>query len=111
MNSQKQLPHSLAIRGEIQRFESVQPNVYNVYKLLHRIADPSLRGSIQELVTRIEGEQVHLSLRKHAASFQSSLLSFILLVCVLAENAPSYLAKGRLTCKVTLNFLYYQLSP
>ncbi|XP_067880534.1 arf-GAP with GTPase, ANK repeat and PH domain-containing protein 1-like isoform X2 [Heterodontus francisci] len=54
MNSQKQLTHSGAIRGEIQRFESVQPNVYNIYKLLHRVPDPSLRFAIQELVTRIE---------------------------------------------------------
>ncbi|XP_067832599.1 arf-GAP with GTPase, ANK repeat and PH domain-containing protein 1-like isoform X2 [Heptranchias perlo] len=54
MNSQKQLTNSMAIRGEIQRFESVQPAVYNVYKLLHRVPDPSLRNTIQELVTRIE---------------------------------------------------------
>ncbi|XP_072423145.1 arf-GAP with GTPase, ANK repeat and PH domain-containing protein 1-like isoform X4 [Chiloscyllium punctatum] len=54
MNSQKQLTHSVAIRGEIQRFESVQPNVYNVYKLLRRVPDPSLRNTIQQLVTRIE---------------------------------------------------------
>ncbi|XP_069762151.1 arf-GAP with GTPase, ANK repeat and PH domain-containing protein 1-like isoform X2 [Narcine bancroftii] len=54
MNSQKQLTYSMAIRGEIQRFESVQPNIYNVYKLLHRVSDPTLRSTIEEVVTRIE---------------------------------------------------------
>ncbi|XP_042200244.1 arf-GAP with GTPase, ANK repeat and PH domain-containing protein 1 [Callorhinchus milii] len=54
MSVKKPFPNSAAIRNEIQRFENVQPNVYNIYRLLDRVSDPTLRTTIRDMVTRIE---------------------------------------------------------
>ncbi|XP_068078028.1 arf-GAP with GTPase, ANK repeat and PH domain-containing protein 1 isoform X7 [Danio rerio] len=54
MNYQQHLANSAAIRGEIQRFESVHPNIYCIYELLERVEDPLLQNQIREHVIAIE---------------------------------------------------------
>lgn len=48
--------NSLAIRQEIQRFESVHPSIYAIYDLLEVIPDPLLAQQIREHVVCIEGK-------------------------------------------------------
>ncbi|CAM4622808.1 unnamed protein product [Leuciscus chuanchicus] len=55
MNYQQHLANSAAIRAEIQRFESVHPNIYSIYELLERVEDPLLQNQIREHVIAIEG--------------------------------------------------------
>lgn len=52
---QQQLANSAAIRAEIQRFESVHPNIYSIYELLERVEEPALQNQIREHVIAIEG--------------------------------------------------------
>ncbi|XP_058155835.1 arf-GAP with GTPase, ANK repeat and PH domain-containing protein 1 isoform X3 [Dasypus novemcinctus] len=54
MNYQQQLANSAAIRAEIQRFESVHPNIYSIYELLERVEEPGLQNQIREHVIAIE---------------------------------------------------------
>ncbi|XP_054427219.1 arf-GAP with GTPase, ANK repeat and PH domain-containing protein 1 isoform X1 [Pteronotus mesoamericanus] len=54
MNYQQQLANSAAIRAEIQRFESVHPNIYSIYELLERVDEPVLQNQIREHVIAIE---------------------------------------------------------
>ncbi|KAM7154175.1 arf-GAP with GTPase, ANK repeat and PH domain-containing protein 1 isoform 10-T11 [Macrochelys suwanniensis] len=54
MSYQQQLANSAAIRAEIQRFESVHPNIYSVYELLERVDEPALQGQLREHVIAIE---------------------------------------------------------
>lgn len=56
MNYQQHLANSVAIRGEIQRFESVHPNIYSIYELLERVDEPLLQNQIREHVIAIEGK-------------------------------------------------------
>ncbi|KAK0152906.1 Arf-GAP with GTPase, ANK repeat and PH domain-containing protein 1 [Merluccius polli] len=51
MNYQQHLANSAAIRTEIQRFESVHPNIY---ELLERVEEPLLQNQIREHVIAIE---------------------------------------------------------
>uniref|UniRef100_A0A803TRH7 Arf-GAP with GTPase, ANK repeat and PH domain-containing protein 1 n=1 Tax=Anolis carolinensis TaxID=28377 RepID=A0A803TRH7_ANOCA len=51
---QQQLANSSAIRAEIQRFESVHPNIYSIYELLERVEEPALQNQIREHVIAIE---------------------------------------------------------
>ncbi|MEQ2214326.1 hypothetical protein XENOCAPTIV_001543 [Xenoophorus captivus] len=55
MNYQLHLANSAAIRSEIQRFESVHPNIYSIYELLERVEEPLLQNQIREHVIAIEG--------------------------------------------------------
>ena len=55
MNYQQNLANSAAIRAEIQRFESVHPNIYSIYELLERVEEPLLQNQIREHVIAIEG--------------------------------------------------------
>lgn len=55
MNYQQHLANSAAIRNEIQRFESVHPNIYSIYELLERVEEPLLQNQIREHVIAIEG--------------------------------------------------------
>lgn len=55
MNYQQHLANSAAIRAEIQRFESVHPNIYSIYELLERVEEPVLQNQIREHVIAIEG--------------------------------------------------------
>uniref|UniRef100_H3AJL9 Uncharacterized protein n=1 Tax=Latimeria chalumnae TaxID=7897 RepID=H3AJL9_LATCH len=50
------LSNSAAIRAEIQRFESVHPNIYAIYDLIERIDDLGLQNQIREHVISIEGK-------------------------------------------------------
>ncbi|XP_062848774.1 arf-GAP with GTPase, ANK repeat and PH domain-containing protein 3 isoform X4 [Trichomycterus rosablanca] len=57
--SQFVLSNSAAIRAEIQRFESVHPNIYAIYDLLERIDDLALQNQIREHVISIEDSFVN----------------------------------------------------
>lgn len=46
----------MAIRQEIQRFESMHPNIYSIYDLVDLVSDPVLAQQIREHVVCIEGE-------------------------------------------------------
>ncbi|MGH0124424.1 UNVERIFIED_CONTAM: hypothetical protein FKN15_055333 [Acipenser sinensis] len=54
MNYQQHLANSAAVRSEIQRFESVHPNIYSIYELLERVEEPALQNQIREHVIAIE---------------------------------------------------------
>ncbi|XP_013864004.1 arf-GAP with GTPase, ANK repeat and PH domain-containing protein 1 isoform X5 [Austrofundulus limnaeus] len=54
MNYQQHQANSAAIRSEIQRFESVHPNIYSIYELLERVEEPMLQNQIREHVIAIE---------------------------------------------------------
>ncbi|TWW63897.1 Arf-GAP with GTPase, ANK repeat and PH domain-containing protein 1 [Takifugu flavidus] len=54
MNYQQHLANSAAIRAEIQRFESVHPNIYSIYELLEQVDEPQLQNQIREHVIAIE---------------------------------------------------------
>ncbi|XP_014679328.1 PREDICTED: centaurin-gamma-1A-like [Priapulus caudatus] len=53
------LGNSLAIRQEIQRFESVHPSIYAIYDLIEAIPDPLLQQQIREHVVCIEDSFVN----------------------------------------------------
>ncbi|XP_048452270.1 arf-GAP with GTPase, ANK repeat and PH domain-containing protein 3-like isoform X2 [Rhincodon typus] len=53
------LSNSAAIRAEIQRFESVHPNIYAIYDLIERIEDMGLQNQIREHVISIEDSFVN----------------------------------------------------
>ncbi|XP_042533141.1 arf-GAP with GTPase, ANK repeat and PH domain-containing protein 3 isoform X3 [Dipodomys merriami] len=53
------LSNSAAIRAEIQRFESVHPNIYAIYDLIERIEDLALQSQIREHVISIEDSFVN----------------------------------------------------
>lgn len=50
------LNNSLAIRQEIQRFESVHPSIYAIYDLIDLIQDNQVAQQIRDHVVCIEGE-------------------------------------------------------
>jgi Arf-GAP/GTPase/ANK repeat/PH domain-containing protein 1/3 len=49
---------SLAIRQEIQRFESVHPSIYAIYDLIEAIPDQNLQDQIRDHVVCIEGKSL-----------------------------------------------------
>ncbi|XP_046563635.1 arf-GAP with GTPase, ANK repeat and PH domain-containing protein 1-like isoform X3 [Haliotis rubra] len=51
--------NSLAIRQEIQRFESVHPSIYAIYDLIEAIPDPLIQQQIREHVVCIEDSFVN----------------------------------------------------
>lgn len=51
------LNNSLAIRQEIQRFESVHPSIYAIYDLIEMIPDQQVAQQIRDHVVCIEGER------------------------------------------------------
>lgn len=55
------LNSQLAIRQEIQRFESVHPSIYAIYDLIDLIPDAALSQSIRDHVVCIEGKSLCLS--------------------------------------------------
>ena len=66
MNSRNQQSGvSLAIRQEIQRFESVHPSIYAIYDLIESIPDPILAQQVREHVVCIEGKYRTLYLFIH----------------------------------------------
>lgn len=52
------LNNSLAIRQEIQRFESVHPSIYAIYDLIELIPDGPVAQQIRDHVVCIEGESL-----------------------------------------------------
>lgn len=52
--------NSMAIRQEIQRFESVHPSIYAIYDLIESIPDPVLGQQIRDHVVCIEGKSFQL---------------------------------------------------
>jgi len=56
---QPYLGNSLAVRQEIQRFESVHPSIYAIYDLIDAIPDPLIQQQIREHVVCIEGKKQH----------------------------------------------------
>lgn len=52
--------NSLAIRQEIQRFESVHPSIYAIYDLIESIPDAILGQQIRDHVVCIEGKDLFL---------------------------------------------------
>ena len=52
---QPYISNSLAIRQEIQRFESVHPSIYAVYDLIESIPDHLIQQQIREHIVCIEG--------------------------------------------------------
>lgn len=51
------LNNSLAIRQEIQRFESVHPSIYAIYDLIELIPDACIAQQIRDHVVCIEGKK------------------------------------------------------
>ncbi len=52
------LNNALAIRQEIQRFESVHPSIYAIYDLIDIIPDQQIAQQIRDHVVCIEGEYI-----------------------------------------------------
>ena len=82
------MTNSLAIRQEIQRFESVHPSIYAIYDLIELVPDPLLAQQIREHVVCIEGkkETTKLGLSRLLAALGSFKFSNILV--------PSYILKS-----------------
>lgn len=57
------LNNSLAIRQEIQRFESVHPSIYAIYDLIDLIQDNQIAQQIRDHVVCIEGELPSIGIR------------------------------------------------
>ncbi|KAL1273090.1 hypothetical protein QQF64_028952 [Cirrhinus molitorella] len=72
MNYQQHLANSAAIRAEIQRFESVHPNIYSIYELLERVEDPLLQNQIREHVIAVEGDRFLLGIVSYEMSGSSN---------------------------------------
>ena len=53
---QSYMNNSLAIRQEIQRFESVHPSIYAIYDLIELIPDTLVAQQIRDHVVCIEGK-------------------------------------------------------
>ncbi|KAK7790886.1 hypothetical protein R5R35_006653 [Gryllus longicercus] len=51
------LSNSVAIRQEIQRFESVHPSIYAIYDLIELVPDALVAQQIRDHVVCIEGRQ------------------------------------------------------
>lgn len=71
--------NSLAIRQEIQRFESVHPSIYAIYDLIESIPDPILGQQIRDHVVCIEGESnIHTSLFRDYCCYFSYCLYLVI---------------------------------
>ncbi|GFN93089.1 ARF-GAP with GTPase, ank repeat and ph domain-containing protein 1-like isoform x5 [Plakobranchus ocellatus] len=66
--------NSLAIRQEIQRFESVHPSIYAIYDLIEAIPDPLIQQQIREHVVCIEDPD-NPSVDKYCGSISASNLA------------------------------------
>lgn len=70
--------NSLAIRQEIQRFESVHPSIYAIYDLIELIQDTQISQQIRDHVVCIEGESVNID---RSISVSNHLKLFLTLLC------------------------------
>lgn len=67
------LNNSLAIRQEIQRFESVHPSIYAIYDLIELIPDQQIAQQIRDHVVCIEGKYEKNDLCFNNKNFMSVL--------------------------------------
>lgn len=65
LSSQQQIANSLFIRKEIQRFESVHPNIYSIYDLIDSIGDFNLQQQIRDHIVNIEGKKFYFKVQTH----------------------------------------------
>ena len=59
INFQQNINNGLFIRKEIQRFESVHPNIYSIYDLIDSISDLNLQQNIKDHIVSIEDSFVN----------------------------------------------------
>lgn len=80
LNVQQQMTNGLFIRKEIQRFESVHPNIYSVYDLIDNITDFNLQQQIREHIVNIEDSFVNSqewTLSRNVADLKLGILGSI----------------------------------
>ncbi|XP_052806813.1 centaurin-gamma-1A-like isoform X17 [Mya arenaria] len=99
---QPYLSNSLAVRQEIQRFESVHPSIYAIYDLIDAIPDPLIQQQIREHVVCIEDSFVNsqewtlsrsvpdlkLGILGHVQSGKSALVHRYLTGSYMQEESP-----------------------
>lgn len=85
------LNNPLAIRQEIQRFESVHPSIYAIYDLIELIGDQQIAQQVRDHVVCIEGK------------FPCSFFPFAVFApLVFADDALSHKQFSRLKTSLTL---------
>ncbi|XP_076673592.1 centaurin gamma 1A isoform X3 [Andrena cerasifolii] len=112
--------HSLAIRQEIQRFESVHPSIYAIYDLIDLISDTHIAKQIREHVVAIEDSfvnshewtlardvpELHLGIIGSSDSGKSALVHRYLTGSFMHEESPE---GGRFKKEVFINDQSYLL--
>ena len=120
INFQQQMTNGLFIRKEIQRFESVHPNIYSIYDLIDSISDHNLQQQIREHIVNIEDSFVNsqewtlsrnvsdlrLGILGTTNSGKSSLVHRFLTGTYMQEESPE---GGRFKKEVILNGQSYLL--
>ncbi|CAL8389430.1 unnamed protein product [Boreogadus saida] len=120
MNYQQHLANSAAIRTEIQRFESVHPNIYSIYELLERVEEPLLQNQIREHVIAIEDAFVNsqewtlsrtvpelkVGIVGNLASGKSALVHRYLTGTYVQEESP----EGKPSCLSVCLRLFFEVS-
>ncbi|XP_012276658.1 centaurin-gamma-1A isoform X2 [Orussus abietinus] len=118
--SQSGHDHSLAIRQEIQRFESVHPSIYAIYDLIDLISDAHIAKQIREHVVAIEDSfvnshewtlardvpELHLGIIGSSDSGKSALVHRYLTGSFMHEESPE---GGRFKKEVFINDQSYLL--
>jgi Arf-GAP/GTPase/ANK repeat/PH domain-containing protein 1/3 len=74
------LNNSLAIRQEIQRFESVHPSIYAIYDLIELVPNASVAQQIRDHVVCIEGKR---SYDMHLNALFAANISTLVFDCIL----------------------------
>ncbi|KAI4495562.1 hypothetical protein M0802_008574 [Mischocyttarus mexicanus] len=112
--------HSLAIRQEIQRFESVHPSIYAIYDLIDLISDTHIAKQIREHVVAIEDSfvnshewtlarnvpELHLGIIGSSDSGKSALVHRYLTGSFMHEESPE---GGRFKKEIFINDQSYLL--
>ncbi|KAK1126347.1 hypothetical protein K0M31_004974 [Melipona bicolor] len=112
--------HSLAIRQEIQRFESVHPSIYAIYDLIDLVSDTHIAKQIREHVVAIEDSfvnshewtlardvpELHLGIIGSSDSGKSALVHRYLTGSFMHEESPE---GGRFKKEVFINDQSYLL--
>lgn len=112
--------HSLAIRQEIQRFESVHPSIYAIYDLIELVPDAHIAKQIREHVVTIEDSfvnshewtlarnvpELHLGIIGSSDSGKSALVHRYLTGSFMHEESPE---GGRFKKEIFINDQSYLL--
>ncbi|KAF7990844.1 hypothetical protein HCN44_000649 [Aphidius gifuensis] len=112
--------HSLTIRQEIQRFESVHPSIYAIYDLIDLISDTNISKQIREHVVAIEDSfvnshewtlsrnvpELHIGIIGSCDSGKSALVHRYLTGSFMHEESPE---GGRFKKEVFINEQSYLL--